>query len=394
MKAARRSHSKPLSRKAKLIGLGIGSLLVWQILVVSLAAGHGDQAVDLSAADSASVSQIAATMAAAQRLSDNDPAGARIFARQALTISPISAAALRDLGLAEQGLGHWQESSALLSQSAALGWRDEPTQLWLAQAYLQAKDYRHAAERLDAVLRTDPSSASLFDILDQGIADKALAAAMAERLELNPTWRSRYLQYIGTGTSALSKAMLLTDLIHSKTPPSREDILPVVSRLVQTGDVEQAKNLWLAVQHSSGELYDPGFEHVTATGASPFEWGQLAVLGTNARTEQARDGEGTSFSVTTDGSATGILLRQLVTLTPGEHIFDYKGTVPENARPAFGWQLRCFKGRTLLSTIGTASPPYRFSVPGECQPQYIELRVTSNPGAAGSEVTFDRLNLR
>jgi hypothetical protein len=394
MKAARRSHRKPLSRKAKLIGLGIGSLLGWQVLFVSLAAGHGDQATDLSAADSASTSQIAATMAAEQRLNGNDPAGARIFARQALAISPVSATALRDLGFAEQGLGHWQQSNALLSQAAALGWRDGPTQLWLAQAYLEAKDYRHSAERLDAVLRTAPLSTALFDIMDQVIADKALDGAMVERLELNPIWRSRYLQYIGTGTSAVSKAMLLTDLSHSKTPPSRDEILPVVSRLVQTGDVEQAKNLWFAVQHASGTLYDPGFEHVMTTGASPFEWGQFAVLGANARTEPQRDSNAMMFSVTTDGSAAGILLRQLLTLPPGEHILDYRGIIPANTRQAFGWKIRCFKGGTLLDTIGTSSPPYRFSVPKDCQLQYIELHVTSSPSAAGSKVTFNRLNLR
>jgi hypothetical protein len=217
---------------------------------------------------------------------------------------------------------------------------------------------------------------------------------MAERLELSPNWRSRYLQYIGSGTSALSKAMLLRDLIRSKTPPSREEILPVVSILVQTADVEQAKNLWFAVQHTSGTLYDPGFAHVMSDRASPFEWERLPVLGANTRTEPARDGKATLFSVTTDGSAAGILLRQLVTLAPGEHILDYKGAIPLNARQAFGWQLRCSKGGILLNTIGTDSPPYRFSVPKDCQPQYIELRVTSNPGAAGSEVTFDRLDLR
>jgi hypothetical protein len=394
MSAARRRHSKPLSRKAKLIGLGVGGILGWQALVVSLAAGHSDQATDLSAADSASISQIAATIAAEQRLSSNDPAGARIFARQALAVSPVSAAAVRDLGFAEQGLGHWSEANALLSQSAALGWRDEETQLWLAQAYLQAKDYPHAAERFDAVLRTNPLSTPLFDILDQVIADKAMQGAMVERLELNPIWRSHYLQYIGTGTSELPKAMLLTDLIRSKAPPARDEALPIVAKLVQIGNVEQAKNLWFAVQHTSGTLYDPGFENATLARASPFEWQQFSVLGANARTEPARDSKATLFSVTTDGSAAGVLLRQLVTLTPGEHILDYKGAIPLNARQAFGWQLRCSKGGILLSTIGTDSPPYRFSVPKDCEAQYIELRVTSNPGAAGSEVTFDRLNLQ
>ena len=224
-----------------------------------------------------------------------------------------------------------------------------------------------------------------------------MAAAMVERLNRNPPWRLPYLKYTGASTPAalLPKVQLIGDLIYSKAPPSREEVLPTITKLVQTGEVEQAKDLWFAVQNASGSLYDPAFDHLMRTGGSPFEWTQLSVLGANVKTEPVRDGKnGAVLSVTTDGAAAGILLRQLLALAPGEHILDYRGVIPTNARQAFGWQVRCLKAGTLLSTIGATSPPYRFLVPKDCQSQYIELRVTSNPGAAGSEVTFNQLIVR
>jgi tetratricopeptide (TPR) repeat protein len=391
----RARKQRPLSRKAKIIGLAAGILLVWRISAVSLAAGHSDSSNDLAAADFAGASQAAAITAAEQRLGDGDFAGAKVFSTHALSISAISAASLRNLGLAEQGLGNWQRSGALFSQNAALGWRDAPTQLWLVQAFLQQKDYDTAAQRMDAVLRLNPPNFDLYGTLDQLIGDPAFARAMAGRLLLNPDWRTYYLGYVSNlnGPALLARAHLLSLLSGSAMPPSREEVLPILSVLIRDDKAPLARMLWTRSQRTDSKgIFDPGFTNAGTTGMAPFEWSILPVPGATLTREQ--QGAANIVHVTTDGAASGILLRQATALPPGPHRLSFAGTIPPAAHHAFGWSVRCRSGRILLNTTGLAGPSaYRFDVPQDCLSQQVELLVASSAEAAGKEALFKAIDV-
>jgi len=387
---------RPLSRKTKIVSAAVGAVLVWQIAMISLAAGHSDSNNDLAAADFAGASQAAAIAAAEQRLTANDFDGAKVFATNALSISVISAASLRDLGLAEQGLGHWQRSGALFSQNAALGWRDGPTQLWLAQAFLQQKDHGSAAQRIDAALRIAPQSTALFDMLDQQIGDTGLTNAMIERLQLNPDWRIHYLRYLNNAPlpELISRSRMLIALASSSTPPSRDETIPLLYALIQADRTKLARLVWEHTQHVTiGGLYDPSFQQTGVSDMAPFEWSILPVPGANVTVNS--QGPGNILSATTDGSASGTLLRQMTALTPGDHSLTYDGTIPVAAHNAFGWRVRCTTdGRNLMNSVRESSgPPYRFNVPSTCKGQRVELLVASSAAAAGSEVHFKKVDI-
>jgi hypothetical protein len=394
MKSSKRARTQSISTKAKLIGLVVGGFLLWQVISLSLAAGHGDYEADLSAADYASTSAAAATMAATQRLQDGDPTGARVFAKEALSVEPLSAEAVRSLGFAEQALGHWQQANAILSQSAALGWRDVATQLWLAQAYLQQGDYPHAAERLDAALRVEPDDKTLYGVLDQFITNKDFSLSMAKRLVLRPNWRGRYLrQASGVSVDTLrAKSYILDILARTNAPPSREEVLSVVSGLIQAKQVQQAHEVWHGLMRAGSHTYDSDFEHSGATGMAPFEWTLLPVLGANVSTEVVA---GKSIlRASTDGSASGILTRQLIVLPQGPHALSYVGSMPPPGGSAFSWSVRCVDtGKMLLNAQSVSLPFYHFDVPDQCGSQYIELRVRVNPAAASRSVEFYRVIL-
>ena len=396
--AARSRGQKPLSRMAKIVGGVAGALLVWQVTAISLAAGHGDEDGDIAAADYASTSPAAATAAAEQRLADKDPAGAKVFAAHALTQAPISAAALRSLSLAEQGLGNWQSASALLSQSAALGWRDASTQLLLAQAFLQQKDYANAAERLDAALRTNPQSTDLFNLVDQSITQPDFARAMADRLQYNPDWRPRYFTYTRNIPEEIQngRVIMVDRLSRSNASPSRDEIRPLIYTLINAGKVTEARKIWAQTQHlKAGVIYDPKFEHVGTSAMLPFEWTKLTVLGANLTVEPATRGPGMLLRAQTDGSASGVLLRQMISLSPGRHFLRYSGSIPAGARNAFGWAIHCAQsGETAFSSMGSLDrPPYQFDISDNCGSQMVELRVAHDPAAENIEANFVGLDV-
>ncbi|MBA2935122.1 tetratricopeptide repeat protein [Sphingomonas sp. CGMCC 1.13654] len=392
---ARARDQHPLSRKAKIIGLVVGLLLVWRICAISLAAGHSDSSNDLAAADFAGASQAAAIAATEQRLNDGDFDGAKVFAKHALSISTISAASLRDLGLAEQGLGNWQKSGALFSQTAALGWRDAPTQLWLAQAFLQQKDYDAAAQRMDAALRLATPNYNLYGTLDQYIADPVFARAMARRLALNPNWRIYYLPFATgiTEPALLARTRLLLMLSGSSAPPSRDEMIPVLAALIRDDRGPAARTLWTrSLRIPAAGIFDPGFANVGTSGMAPFEWSMLPVPGATVTVEQ--QGTRHILHATTDGSASGTMLRQATALSPGAHTLSFVGTIAGKAHDAFGWSVRCRSGRALLSTMRSpAPPPYRFEVPEDCRSQQVELLVSSDATAAGSAVSFKNIDI-
>jgi len=386
---------QPLSNKAKLIGLAVGGIAVWQIWTSSLASWHGSEG-DLSAADYAGTSQAAAAVAAGQRLNDSDFAGAKIFATKALSISPIDITPLRELGLSEQGLGDNAKSAAIFSQTAALGWRDTPTQLWLAQAFLQQKDYASAAQRIDASLRTNPDSTDLYPVVDHMITDPAFMRALAKRLVLAPAWRIGYLRQVdGVSPDVLdARAKLLALLSGNATPPSRDEVIPTLYALIGAGQAPLALHLWLRSQGiGSKDIYDPTFASAATTDTSPFEWTIRPVSGAALTTDQ--QGSGRIVTVTTDGSAAGLLMQETVTLSPGSRTLRYTGDIPAAARGALGWTVQCLRtGKALLNTL--QQPPassYRFDVPADCTSQRVSLLVASSAAAAGSKAQFSRLDV-
>lgn len=396
MKSSKRSTQSRMSLKAKLIGVALGGVLLWQVISLSLAASHGDDDSDLSAADYSTTSATAAAAAAAQHLQTGDPKGAKIFARQALASSPLSAAAVRGLALAEQSLGNSQQANAILSQSAALGWRDIPTQLLLAQAYIAQGNYLEAAQRIDAALRVDPNDNKLYSVVDQLDTDPKFAKMLVERLSLSPNWRGRYFDAVGGVSPDLLQARgrVLMALTRSSAPPSQREALPTISALVQAGRVLQAYDVWRALQDTStetSEVFD--FERSGFAGMAPFDWTLLSVLGVNVGTDTGSGG--TYMKISTDGSASGIAARRLILLRAGSHELSYIGSKAAMDRAAFNWSIRCFgSGKMIFNAQDTsAPPPYRFDVPQGCGSQYLELRVRANPATAGRSATFERITL-
>lgn len=371
----------PLSKRDKVVGVVVGIVLGWQIITISLAAGHGYEEGDLSAADYATTSQAAAIAAAQQHLDDGDPAGAKVFALHALTISPVSAVALRELWMAEGNLGNVAQQSALVSQAAALGWRDVPTQVALSLAFLQQRNYDAAAQRMDAGLRIDPHSTKLFDILDKEIADPAFARAIVQRLALTPGWLQYYLGYTGGVAPATLKARasLSTDLLKNSIPLPREGLISLLYALTKAKETALARELWLKYQGSPEKnVYDTHFRNIGMNGMSQFEWAVLPVPGASVSADSSRN-SGNALIARTDGTAAGVLMRQRLTLSPGPHTLTYDGTMPSSATKSFGWQIRCVDGRIALGNIRQAPLlPAKFDVPVNCDSQYIEFTVSSS----------------
>lgn len=376
-----------------LLSAVFGGLSAWVILTTGLVAiggGSFSQAPEIDYSSTAPADTDVSVDAAAS--------DAAASARAELIDSPISASALRTLAFAEQQRGDQRGATALLAQGAALGWRDSPTQLWLVQAYWLSTDYDKAAERLDAALRTHPSSVYLYNVLDELARNAAFSKAIVARMRKACPWRSDYLMHVKgiSPDDVATRITILRGLAGGVNPATRSEILPLINSMVQLGEVQPARNMWFQVQNVPiDSIYDAGFDHIASGDGAAFEWNARPVLGAAASLGDAPGGVGRALVARTDGSASGELLHQLVSITPGVHRLRVAGSVPREARSSFGWVVRCpATHQILLDTTGQdEGQHYQFDVPANCDSQIVELRVQRAPKAASASAYFTGIGI-
>ncbi len=396
---SRRRQHIPASRHAKWVGGSIAILLAVVTSYVSLNMGYGGDDNDLAAADHASTSQMAATIASQQRLADGDAAGASVFARQALKVSPISASALRVLGLSEQQQGHYPYASALMNQASALGWRDTPTQVWLATAYLQNNNYPETAEHIDAALRVNPTIRDFYNFVDLAAVIPAFVNRIVPRLVLNPVWRDPYFtdRIALPPASVHARALLLGALVNTPAPPARDELVIAIKRLEAAGLYQEAHHLWTIANHiKQSPVYDADFEHTQVAQAAPYEWLLLPTSGTNI-TPEARPGfKGMALHVTSDGVSSATLAQQTALLGEGIHHVSVKADGAVRALASFTWVVRCLPKGPVVITLGGAGSMHgaSFTIPNNCPQQSIELHAQPNAASHGGEAWFGRIELQ
>ena len=157
----------------------------------------------------------------------------------------------------------------------------------------------------------------------------------------------------------------------------------LVGRLINAGEYRRAKALWAefaGVRPGAAGVFNAQFARLSAP--PPFNW-QLAT-GEVGATDFRRGG---GMSVEFYGRASGTLLTQLITLTPGRHRLSFVAEGDAKGQSSqLVWTLRCAErgkaaaaGRELLAAPvkGVTGAPRRlaaeFVVPGDCPAQWLTL---------------------
>ncbi len=89
-----------------------------------------------------------------------------LAARRALMDGPLHWSVLRDLGIGADVQGDHRRATAIMSRAALRGRRDVAVQGWWLQQALAASDAAGAVDRIDAMLRSDPTlEPALFPVI-------------------------------------------------------------------------------------------------------------------------------------------------------------------------------------------------------------------------------------
>lgn len=328
-------------------------------------------------AHAAAFSFQSATLVAEAELAAGKAASAARTARHALEGAPLSARALRTLGLAREAQGNATGAAAAMALAGALGWRDTPTQIWLVKAYLQQGDYAAALERTDALARRRQWPEQMDALLMGAALDPDARAALSARLRLDPPWRSAFFEsahHLPAESFGPFAAFLTAFASDGTVRPHEAE--GFVANLYGRGEYRRARQMWVLAavegEAPAHALFDGGFDdaaldlvvldlHPTTLLRSvprsvhpgPFAWTFPQPPGSEVRLGQppGRDRERALYAGSA-GDARYEVARQSLALTPGRYRLQAEASAEPGLRLAgFSWTLECLPDHRALPLI-------------------------------------------
>lgn len=297
------------------------------------------------------------------------PASAIEYARRAVLSDPISIQPVSMLGRVQLIAGRSSEARATFEVAGQLGWRDPMTQIyWLDQA-LQGGDIKVASERLDALLREDPTDANRDRFLAVVSSSPEGRSALANRLRASPEWKETYVTELRDLTrDELSQRV---DVVQrtGRGIWGCSTAAPLAQKLITSDMLSEAVTVWrLACIASNSLVYDGSFDQLDTTKSSTaFDW-QLSTRGDVSIAATADRAGDRRLDIGVEATRTLPVIHQLVVLNPGRYRLTW-ATPDTNEQAARGLSVSVECGSDL-SRARTGIP-----VPGKIGTYQLEFDV-------------------
>lgn len=311
------------------------------------------------------------------------------FARHALLHTPLSAAAVDTIAMLTPNQSA-QKRDTLIRLGLQGGWRDVGFQTFLAKNALNRQDFAAAARHVDAAARVAEITPPVRTLLAQLSSTPGGRAQLARQLASQPRWRMVYLYDTeGSDAELRDRVEVLRAFQSTAAPATAEEKGKVLTQIARRFGLTQAYGYWKTLDQPdlSAGLYDPTFSAVRENDPDnmPFGWQLLPPVVGVDRGPGMADGK-PGLGVSTDGTSTGQLVMQLVSLKPGVHRLRADGVFSTpNGASAFRWSVTCWSGQSptgMLSPLsGSAigSADMTFEVPADDQCPLQALTLSAQP---------------
>jgi len=340
------------------------------------------------------------------------------LARRALLSDPLDSRALSLLGFVAERKGDLARAEALMSLAGARSWRNPAPHVWLFAQAIRRGKFEEALAQADGLLRVYPQvhpyyfqyEETIFPVLTVFGTDPRALAALEGALAANPPWRRSFLaRAIVNGGNDRLMTQLYQSLIHSRQPPTADEMKPYLDRLILVGRFEEAYQDWRAMSSPAEKAgrypYNGNFE--APLDGLPFNWVFDSISGAEIQITEAPDRANSHALRIQFSGARAKLGRvgQLLMLAPGSYDLEW-AVKSSGLRTERGpvWQISCAESRVLLAETKpvTGTTPWtdlkiRFSVPSSgCNAQWLQLIVparTASESEIEGEVWFQSFRI-
>ncbi len=304
----------------------------------------------------------------------------------ALAADPLSQQAVNGVIAAQmRATGDTRQAMQQILLLRQLGWRNNSAlqnMLWRAGT---VGDLPMMMDTLDALLRREKLLGQIYPILNLMTTDASFRALLIQRLKNRPSWSKYYFQSasdLSRPAEIEGRFLVMRSVQRTGGQLSRNEIAPILPKLIGMGAAPQAFELWQAQDGAvMRPLDDANFlkaSRPTQTDALPipFEW-QLGS-GSGYFTDAGRDEHGTFLSIDWNGRGAPALASQLTSATPGRYriivVADHPAT---QMGDRLGFRFACANGTVVNFTAVKPSTrnQVQFVSNGPLTCSYPELQI-------------------
>lgn len=264
-------------------------------------------------------------------------------------VTPLSADTMAILALsAAQGKDEQRAASAL-TIAGRMGWHQPVVQSFWLQAALAAQDWKIAAERLDALLRTGAPVALWHDAMATLLARPEGLKAMAVQAASNPDWTSQTL--VSVDADQASQQMLVDRLALVELAWRQglridcTSLARLTNATVEFGPAARGNDLWTRHCDPRSIAQDGVFNLSTldsvAQTRSLFAW--TAISSGRFSTNLTPDAQhGAVIDINSSSMTSETVAHRLLTLAPGRYRLSWKADHADSAAPhGVSFSVRC-----------------------------------------------------
>lgn len=304
--------------------------------------------------------------------------------RSAIAYDPVDARLRSLLGEIQLRQNKAEEGQAEFFAALRISKTEQLALRRLIVGALQTGKTADAVRYIDLFSRRWPAQfQDVMAVVPPLLQDPAAYEQMVKALQASPPWRPsliRALVRYGIGLPLANR--LLLDLNVGSTPPTAGELKTVVTALVQAGDLDTARRLFLfTLPEDEWDRVGLVFNgHFKPSGASlPFDWiyRNTAAAYLSTSSESPQNGMTVRFL---DKPARDVELRQTLSLEPGHYRLKLDASAATLKLPrGLYWRLRCLKPNKDIARIDIAEGTYRNQIQTaefdntECAAQVLEL---------------------
>jgi hypothetical protein len=333
---------------------------------------------------------------------NNPPRAVSQLALKALEEQAINAKALRILGYAADARGDSVEADRYVRMAARLSRREPGAQLWLIEASARNGNIAQTLVHYDIALRTKPDTQTiLFPRLLAAIEAPGIRTALKPYIRANSDWAAGFLYFANSNSKNLPalvdlivETRGLTDIENAK----RQE-LELLSRLVAENFFTEAQRLYLQMPDARPTRLTSAAFDVSDRDArfGPMGWQLIDDPNAGAGFMGKAAEQLTSLSLFVNSATTRPVASKLLYLKPGKYLFSVRLSNLDRGDGGFlRWQLRCpaipAAPVWAIDSINT-SLRASFTIPVDCQVQFLDLIASGGNGRAGLEATVTSITI-
>lgn len=323
---------------------------------------------------------------------------------ESLKWDPISAKAVRQLGILAETDGNKAQAASLMALSNKLSRRDFLTRLWLIEYEVNRDNVEGILRHYDIALRTNVDNRPLlFSQLVSALEDPVLRTSVGRMVAQRPPWTEQFVYYAVTNSpqTRYVSDMLIASGNLAAEGSGGETKRQMLVRLLEQSEFDAIRRFYLVLPGARQEqMVSLSFrEDGSEPKAPPVTWEALQTGRVEGAISSDPGGVAASLRVYAGPSERGLAARKILYLAPGRYGAKARAAFESMPADGGGWLVvTCVEGGNRAEIWrGSLRNPAAWpaiAVPSTCPFQEFAIEAAGGGSQAGGEFSVTQLALR